>query len=304
MDGQEGSEGRKGHDAPGGDAVLVVAVRAGGVKRFGELLVRHEERVRAVIVRRLRRSGGAADTDAVAEAVQHTFFLAFRHLAALADPVRFAAWLVRIAERVAAEAVRQGARRQGTRTVRLASNSNRASRTGNWCCSTAKSRPTSRRRSPTMRRPPSCWSRGTRPSTSARISSRQNGSTGAQSTMRTPARRNATTRSSTGSLRRRGRSFGRRRSTRATRSWRRGQIIRRVPGSTTSAATTSNGSAATRRRARATAPRSMRRGATICRGWRRPRSIGWLARRRRTRKDGRMRRSSRGCRPSRNPAAC
>ncbi len=107
------SEDPGGGEPDCGDAVLVAAVRAGCLTRFGELLTRHEERVRAVIARRLRAAGAAtANRDAVAEAVQHTFFLAFRHLAALADPERFAAWLVRIAERVAAEVVRQRSRRR------------------------------------------------------------------------------------------------------------------------------------------------------------------------------------------------
>jgi RNA polymerase sigma-70 factor (ECF subfamily) len=87
--------------------VLVAAARGGDVARFGELVRRHEARVRAIVGRSLR------DEESAAEATQHAFFLAWRHLDGLADAERFEAWLVRIAERVAQEAVRRRARERG-----------------------------------------------------------------------------------------------------------------------------------------------------------------------------------------------
>lgn len=89
------------------DAVLVAAARGGDAARFGELVRRHEARVRAVVGRSLR------DEESAAEATQHSFFLAWRNLDALVDAERFEAWLVRIAERVAQESLRRRARERG-----------------------------------------------------------------------------------------------------------------------------------------------------------------------------------------------
>lgn len=87
-----------------GDSVLVVAVWAGDLARFGELVARHEARVRAIVGLVLQ------DEERRSEATQHAFFLAFRHLSALKEAARFEAWLARIAGHVARDAARRLAR--------------------------------------------------------------------------------------------------------------------------------------------------------------------------------------------------
>ena len=72
------------------DSALVHAVLAGEVPRFGELVARYDTKVRAVVGRLL------ADPEAREDAVQETFYRAFRHLGDLDRPERFGAWLVGI----------------------------------------------------------------------------------------------------------------------------------------------------------------------------------------------------------------
>ena len=90
---------------PPDDSTLVAAIRAGDVSRFRELVARYDARVRLVVAYRL------ADTAAREDAVQETFYKAFKNLDRLTRPERFEAWLVRIARTVAADHRRRRARR-------------------------------------------------------------------------------------------------------------------------------------------------------------------------------------------------
>lgn len=95
------------------DSALVHAVLAGEVPRFGELVARYDAKVRAVVGRLL------ADPEAREDAVQETFYRAFRHLGDLDRPERFGAWLVGIARNAAAEQGRRAARREALVLARL-----------------------------------------------------------------------------------------------------------------------------------------------------------------------------------------
>jgi RNA polymerase sigma-70 factor (ECF subfamily) len=86
------------------DLELVQAVLGGSTERFGELVKRHDRRIRATVFERL---GEVND-----ELVHQTFYLAFMNLARLEDPARFEPWLVRISVRCCAEHVRERVRRR------------------------------------------------------------------------------------------------------------------------------------------------------------------------------------------------
>ncbi|MCP3920847.1 MAG: sigma-70 family RNA polymerase sigma factor [bacterium] len=90
---------------PTDDSTLVAAIRAGDVSRFRELVARYDARVRLVVAYRLE------DTAMREDAVQETFYKAFKYLDRLARPERFEAWLVRIARTVAADHRRRRTRR-------------------------------------------------------------------------------------------------------------------------------------------------------------------------------------------------
>jgi RNA polymerase sigma-70 factor (ECF subfamily) len=92
------------------DASLVEAVRGGAVGRFGEIVRRHAPGVRGVVARNVR------DRHEREEAVQQTFYLALRHLDALADPARLASWLGRIARRVSIDRMRARAHEAARRS--------------------------------------------------------------------------------------------------------------------------------------------------------------------------------------------
>lgn len=74
---------------------LVLAAQAGDRQAFGELVTRFESSVFAVALRRLRNRTEAA------ELAQDVFVQAYRKLAQLREPERFAGWLKRITIRMA-----------------------------------------------------------------------------------------------------------------------------------------------------------------------------------------------------------
>lgn len=82
------------------DVELVEAVLAGASERFGDLVQRHDRRVRALLAERL---GARGPTE---ELVHQTFYLAFTNLGQLGDPARFERWLMKIAARCAADHLR------------------------------------------------------------------------------------------------------------------------------------------------------------------------------------------------------
>lgn len=94
---------------PASDLELVEAVLAGASERFGELVLRYDRRIRAVLLERL-------GNERVSEELVHqTFYLAFMNLGSLEDPARFEGWLLRIAARCAADHLRaKAARRERT----------------------------------------------------------------------------------------------------------------------------------------------------------------------------------------------
>jgi hypothetical protein len=152
------------------DASLVEAVRGGAVGRFGEIVRRHAPGVRGVVARNVR------DRHEREEAVQQTFYLALRHLDALADPARLASWLGRIARRVSIDRTRarahEAARTRRSRP-RACTRRARARRRGSgkksssspsctavyWCCATARASAT--------RRSQRAWASRTRPCAAA-----------------------------------------------------------------------------------------------------------------------------------------
>lgn len=77
------------------DAVAVVAVRAGDIERYEELVGRHADRVYAVAWCRLGDRGMAE------EAAQEAFITGFRRLSLLGKAERFGAWITTIARRTA-----------------------------------------------------------------------------------------------------------------------------------------------------------------------------------------------------------
>ena len=87
------------------DTTLVRAILAGEVSRFRELVTRYDQRVRLAVARRLEDSAARED------AVQETFYKAFKNLDRLSRPERIEGWLVRIARTVAADHRRASARR-------------------------------------------------------------------------------------------------------------------------------------------------------------------------------------------------
>lgn len=98
---------------PPDDTTLVRAILAGEVARFRELVARYDTRVRLVVARRLDDSASRED------AVQETFYKAFKNLDRLARPERLEGWLVRIARRVAADHRRRSALREKLLLERL-----------------------------------------------------------------------------------------------------------------------------------------------------------------------------------------
>ncbi len=87
------------------DGALVEAILAGDTARFAEVVARHDRRVRAVIGR-----AGVRGKGDVEDVVQRSFYLAFCRLAQLGAAKRLEPWLVRIAERCAADHFRARAR--------------------------------------------------------------------------------------------------------------------------------------------------------------------------------------------------
>lgn len=76
------------------DALLIVAARRGDRAAFGELVKRHQSRVRRQLRHALRGDAAVAD-----ELAQDTFVLAWRRLGEFRGESRFATWLHRIAQR-------------------------------------------------------------------------------------------------------------------------------------------------------------------------------------------------------------
>lgn len=79
------------------DGTLVLGVRNGDHSAFAELYDRRARLIRAICLDETR------DLDAAADLTQETFLRAYRNLADLRDPQRFAAWLTGIARQVCRE---------------------------------------------------------------------------------------------------------------------------------------------------------------------------------------------------------
>ena len=87
------------------DAALEKRAVAGDAGAFGELIDRHERAALAVAYATTRDAAKAAD------AVQEACLRAWQKRASLADPARFAAWLLNIVRRCAVDQLRRGGRR-------------------------------------------------------------------------------------------------------------------------------------------------------------------------------------------------
>lgn len=91
-----------GHEnAQADDAALVLAARAGDRSAFEMLYHRHARMVHGVLLARV----AAADAD---DLVQEVFLQAWRRLESLREPAAFAAWVLTVARRRAADYYRRG----------------------------------------------------------------------------------------------------------------------------------------------------------------------------------------------------
>ena len=90
--------------AGGGDASLARRAVAGDADAFGELIERHERAALAVAYAVTRRGAKAAD------AVQEACLKAWQKRQSLAEPEKFAAWLLNIVRRCAVDQLRRGGR--------------------------------------------------------------------------------------------------------------------------------------------------------------------------------------------------
>ncbi|TAH34428.1 MAG: RNA polymerase sigma factor [Planctomycetota bacterium] len=89
------------------DSVLVARILGGELSLFGQVVRRHDRKLRQLIRWSVR------DPDAQEELVQQTFYLAFRNLERLSDPEKLESWLLRIARNCAADHHRShGARKE------------------------------------------------------------------------------------------------------------------------------------------------------------------------------------------------
>ena len=102
----EGNSGpRLGDEAAEPDAVLVERARAGDRKAFAALVRRHIR----LVVAAARSSVGAQEAEDLA---QEVFIQAWRGLASLREPARFAAWLIGIERRMAVYRLRRRKREE------------------------------------------------------------------------------------------------------------------------------------------------------------------------------------------------
>jgi RNA polymerase sigma factor (sigma-70 family) len=88
------------------DPTLVPAILSGDVRRFGEVVERHDRTVRDVVERAVR------DPVLREELIQQTYWLAFRSLSGVAAPERLEAWIARIARNAVVDALRRRATRR------------------------------------------------------------------------------------------------------------------------------------------------------------------------------------------------